>query len=59
MLLLVGDALVANQGDDVFVENVALAVGQVLEARERRIDVGFAVELDSEFLQPLLEGVAS
>ena len=36
-----------------------LAVGQLLEARERGVHFGFRFELDAQLLQALLEGVAA
>jgi hypothetical protein len=53
VLLLAGHALVTDQGDDVLVEDLALAVGQVLEAGEGGVDVGLALHLDAQFLQAL------
>ena len=59
MLALGVDRAFHRQGEDVLVEDVALAVGELLEARERGVDVGLGLELDAELLQALLEGVAA
>ena len=58
LLLFLHDAFLADQGQDVFVKDFTLAVGQFLETRERGVDRGFTVHLNAEFLQPLLEGIA-
>ncbi len=58
MLVVGGDRAFHREGEDVLVEDVALAVGELLEAGERGVDVGLGLELDAELLQPLLEGVA-
>ena len=59
MLLLGRDGFVHDQRDDVLVEDLVLAVGQVLEALEGRVDLGLALQLDAQLLQALLEGVAA
>ena len=53
MLLLRSHALVAHQRDDVLVENLALAVGQFLEAGKGGVDFDLALELDAQLLQQL------
>mmetsp|Transcript_100316 Transcript_100316/g.279272 ORF Transcript_100316/g.279272 Transcript_100316/m.279272 type:complete len:521 (+) Transcript_100316:2515-4077(+) len=59
MLRIIDDRLVHHKGQDVLVEDLILAVGEILEALEGRIDLGLAFQLDAQLLQPLLEGVAA
>ena len=42
----------------VFVEDLVLAVGQFLETGKGRVQGLVAIELDTEFLQAALEGIA-
>ena len=48
--------LVVDQRDDVLVEDVLLAVGEILEAAERVVD-GVVAELEAQLLELHLEGV--
>ena len=48
-----------DQSQNVFVKNLALAIGQLLEACESLIDGGFAIQLHTQLLQALFEGVAT
>ena len=59
LLGITGGRLVAHQGQDVLVEDVALAVGQLLEAGECGVDLAFALHLHTQVLQPLLKSVAA
>ncbi len=59
LLLLRFRRFFGDDRDDVFVEDLRLAVGQFLEARERRIQLAFAFERDAQLLQTLLERIAA
>jgi 3-polyprenyl-4-hydroxybenzoate decarboxylase len=47
-----------HQGDDVFVKNFALAIGQIFEERKGGVEFGLAVRHDAQLFQALLEGIA-
>ena len=59
LLLVVARRLVADQHLQILVEDLRFLVGQILEARESRVQRFFGLQLDAELLQTLLEGVAA
>ena len=59
MLLVVRHVFFAHQRQNVFVENLALAIRQLLEARESRIDLCLTVHLHTKLLQTLFERIAA
>ena len=48
----------ADQGQDIFVKDIAFTISQFFEPTKSGIGFGFAVEFDAQVLQALLEGIA-
>ena len=59
MLVLLIEIRLRDQRLQILVEDLVFLVGQVLEALERRIQVLLALEIDVQFLETALEGVAA
>ena len=59
MLTLLRLLLLADEGHDVFVENLGFPVRQLLEAEKSRVDFRLGFQRDAQLVQPLLEGVAA
>ena len=57
IVTLVG-GLFADQGQNVFVENITLAISELFEAGKGGIDIGLGLHLHTQVQQALLEGVA-
>ncbi|MCY1559687.1 hypothetical protein D9M68_967460 [compost metagenome] len=60
VLLFLGcHTLVTAQCQNIFVEDLALAVSQLLERGESGVDLALRLHLYAELLKALLEGVAT
>ena len=59
MLTLLRLLLFADEGHDVFIENLGFPVRQFLEAQEGGVDFRLGFQRDAQLVQPLLEGVAA
>ena len=59
LIIVLRNTFIADQGQNILVEDFAFAVGKFLEFCKHKIHVGLGFHLHSRVLQPLFESIAA